>query len=47
MLNKYPHLISIKERGEVEGLREELGSQLLLILSISASIFAGWGHSFS
>lgn len=35
MLNKYLHLISMKERAEAVGLRKGLGKHLLLIISCS------------
>lgn len=40
MLNKYLHLISMKESGEAVGLRKGLGKHLLLI--ISCSQFPHW-----
>lgn len=39
MLNKYPHLISIKERGKAEGPRQGVGESAALVdLATSVSL---------
>lgn len=47
MLNKYLHLISMKESGEAVGLRKGLGKHLLLIISCSQFPSLEDGATFS